>query len=400
MRRALVNGRVITPYRDIPRGGVLMEGGHIASVFAGDFAGEADAVDDARGCYISPGFIDLHTHGGHGHDYMDGTPEAVIGAARAHLRHGTTSLLPTTMTAPEAELFRLFDAYRAAKARMHGGPHLLGLHLEGPFFAPAFSGAQDARYLLAPDAENAQRILAHADIIARVSLAPELPGAMAFARALRRRAILASIGHSGATHETVLQACENGFSLVTHFYSGNSSLQRVEGRRVLGIVETAYLADDLAVEIICDGLHLPPELLRLILRGKPRDRVCLTTDSMRGTDMPEGSVVKLGSLQNGQDAIVEGGVAWMAHRQSFAGSVCTMDRCVRTAVKLAGATVQDAVRMASLNPARALGCGHKGVLAPDMDADVCVFDDEIQMQAVYVSGTLAWKRRTEDEAGL
>ena len=393
MKHALINGRVVTPYRVIPLGGVVMEDGRILTVFEGDCRGTAETVTDVDGCYISPGFIDLHTHGGGGHDYMDGTAEAFIGAAKTHMRYGTTALLPTTMTCADEELWRAFACYREAKANMRGGPHLLGLHLEGPYFDQTRHGAQDTRYLKLPEPEHTHKVLEHADSIARISLAPELPGAMALAGALRERGIMASIGHSNARYDEVLEACENGFSLVTHFYSGNTMLSRIDARRVLGIVETAYLIDELAVEIICDGIHLPPELLRLILRQKPHDKICLITDSMRGAGLPEGQTVKLGSLANGQDAILEGGVAWMPHRRSYAGSVCTMDRCVRTLVRSVGVPVEDAVRMASLSPARAIRRYSKGVLAPGMDADICVFDEDIHIQSVYVAGVQTWNRK-------
>ncbi len=141
--------------------------------------------------------------------------------------------------------------------------------------------------------------------------------------------------------------------------------------------------------------HLPPELLRLILKQKPHDKICLITDSMRGAGLAEGQTVKLGSLKNGQDAILENGVAWMAHRKSFAGSICTMDRCVRTLVQQVGIPLEDAVRMASLSPARAMRMDQKGALAAGMDADICVFNRNIDIQSVYVGGIQTWKREAQ-----
>ena len=394
MRHALINGQLITPFRILPRGGVVMEGGTILSVFEGELQEHTDTVTDAHGLYISPGFIDLHTHGGGGFDFMDGTAEAFISAAKIHMQYGTTSLLPTTMTAADDELLQAFASYRKAKADMRGGPNLPGLHLEGPYLNPAKSGAQDARFLQLPDTEHTAIVTENADLIARVSLAPELPGALPFAAALRKLGIQVSIGHSAAQYGDVLRACEHGVSSVTHLYSGNSMFTRLNGRRVLGIVESAFLIDELAVEIIGDGIHLPPELLKLILKQKSHDKICLITDSMRGAGLREGQTVKLGSLQNGQDVVLQNGVAWLKNRHNFAGSTCTMDRCVRTLVQQAGVAVEDAVRMATLNPARMMRLDQKGVLATGMDADICVFNQNIEIQSVYVGGVRTWNRDT------
>lgn len=386
MRTAIINARVITPYRVLEGCGVLMENGRILSLQERLSPADADEVFDADGLYASPGFIDMHTHGGGGHDFMDGTPEAFDGASKAHLKHGTTSLTPTTLSCSDEELYATVRCYETAKAEMKDGPNLLGLHLEGPYFSPAQAGAQDPKHLRLPDPEHIQSILNASASIARVSAAAELPGALELGDELRKRGILASIGHSDAYYADVVKAVEHGYSLVTHLYSGMSMLRRIGAWRKLGLVESAYLLDELNVEIIADGCHLPPELLRLIFKLKPLDHICLTTDSMRGAGLPEGSVVKLGSLENGQDVILENGVAMLMDRSAFAGSVCTADRCVRTAHKLAGVPMADAVRMMTANPARLLGARNKGVLAAGYDADLCVFDDDVRIKAVLVGG--------------
>jgi N-acetylglucosamine-6-phosphate deacetylase len=386
MKIILSNGRLITPFRVLKDAGVVIEDGIITEIIHGAYDGSFDRCIDAQGNYISPGFIDMHTHGGGGYDNMDGTHEAIMGAAKTHMRYGTTSLTPTSLSSSDEELFTFFDCFKKAKKEMVNGPNLLGIHLEGPYVSPKRSGAQDAAYIKDPEREHLMKILSRSDDIVRISAAPELPGGMELGRELRKRGILASICHSDALYETVLEACENGYNLVTHFYSGNSTLSRPKARRELGIIETAYLIDELWVEIIADGIHLPPELLKLIIRGKPSNRICLTTDSMRGAGMPEGQIVKLGSLKNGQDTIIENGVAMMMHHRSYGGSICTTDRCVRTMVKLVGLPVEDAVRMMSLNPARVMGIRKKGILSPGMDADICVFGDDIRIKKVVVGG--------------
>ena len=381
---AIVNAKILTPYR-IVEGCLVMEDGKIKAITQEAPAGAE--IIDAQGCYVSPGFIDLHTHGGGGHDYMDGTVEAFEGAAKAHLEHGTTALLPTTLTCSDEELFNAFEVFETVKNSGFEGPELLGLHLEGPYFSESQKGAQDPRYLKNPDSEHYLRIFDACPHIRRMTVAPELPGAMELGAELKRRGILASIGHTDADYEDVLIAREHGYDFLTHFYSGMSTLRRVNAYRHLGVIETGYLLDDMSIEIIADGKHLPPELLRLIVKSKSWDRICLITDSMRGAGMPEGSHPKLGSLKDGQETVISDGVAFLLDKSAFAGSVCTADRCIRTMVQLAGVPLTDAVRMMTVNPARAIGVDdRKGVLRAGMDADVCIFDENIQIKAVFVAG--------------
>lgn len=386
MKTVFTNGRIILADRILDGYSVIVEDGVISDVTRGNTA--ADKVVDLGGHYLAPGFIDMHTHGAGGHDFMDGTEEAIKGACMTHLSHGTTSIVPTTLTCLNSELFNFFEVFREVKAGWHEGPNLLGIHLEGPFFNAAQAGAQDPKFLQLPTRENFMPILeaGGADIM-RISVAVELEGALELGRELKQRGIIAAIGHSDATYAEVAKAVEAGYSFVTHLYSGMSALHRVGPYRVLGVVESAYLFDELGVEIISDGKHLPPELLRLIVKNKGIDNICLITDSMRGAGMPEGSRPKLGSLTNGQETLIRDGVAMMPDLKAFAGSVCTTDRCVRTMYKLAGVSLPDAVRMMTANPARVLGIdGSKGTIAKGMDADLVVFDEDINISSVYVGG--------------
>lgn len=385
--KAITNGKFVLP-KAIREGGYLLhEGGKIIC-----FTESApDGVDilDARGNYVAPGFIDLHTHGGGGHDFMDGTPEAFRGAAKMHLEHGTTALLPTTLTCSDEELYNVFAVFERVKCDEEG-PELIGLHLEGPYLAVSQRGAQDLRYLKLPTPEHYMKLLESCPYIRRMTVAPELPGAMKLGEELRNHGILASIGHTDAEYEDVKTACEHGYSLLTHFYSGMSSLHRVNAYRHLGAVEAGYMLDDLNIEIIADGKHLPPELLKMILKFKNWDKICLTTDSMRGAGMSEGSHMKLGSVKDGQDTVIRDRVAFLPDNSSFAGSVCTADRCVRTMVKLAEVPLFDAVRMITLNPAKYIGVeDKKGSLEAGKDADICIFDDDINIKAVFTRSKLA-----------
>ncbi|MEI3085949.1 MAG: N-acetylglucosamine-6-phosphate deacetylase [Oscillospiraceae bacterium] len=386
MKTVFTNGRIILTDRILDGYSVIVEDGVISDVTKSTAA--ADKVVDLGGRYLAPGFIDMHTHGAGGHDFMDGTEEAIKGACMTHLSHGTTSIVPTTLTCLNSELFNFFEVFRKVKADWHEGPNLLGIHLEGPFFNAAQAGAQDPKFLQLPTRENFMPILeaGGADIM-RISVAVELEGALELGEELKKRGIIAAIGHSDATYAEVAKAVEAGYSFVTHLYSGMSALHRVGPYRVLGVVESAYLFDELGVEIISDGKHLPPELLRLIVKNKGIDNICLITDSMRGAGMPEGSRPKLGSLTNGQETLIRDGVAMMPDLKAFAGSVCTTDRCVRTMYKLAGVSLPDAVRMMTANPARVLGIdGSKGTIAKGMDADLVVFDEDINISSVYVGG--------------
>ncbi|MDY5082988.1 MAG: N-acetylglucosamine-6-phosphate deacetylase [Candidatus Limivicinus sp.] len=386
MKTVFTNGRIILADRILDGYSVIVEDGVISDVTRGNTA--ADKVVDLGGRYLAPGFIDMHTHGAGGHDFMDGTEEAIKGACMTHLSHGTTSIVPTTLTCLNSELFNFFEVFRKVKTGWHEGPNLLGIHLEGPFFNAAQAGAQDPKFLQLPTRENFMPILeaGGADIM-RISVAVELEGALELGEELKKRGVIAAIGHSDATYAEVAKAVKAGYSFVTHLYSGMSALHRVGPYRVLGVVESAYLFDELGVEIISDGKHLPPELLRLIVKNKGIDNICLITDSMRGAGMPEGSRPKLGSLTNGQETLIRDGVAMMPDLKAFAGSVCTTDRCVRTMYKLACVSLPDAVRMMTANPARVLGIdGSKGTIAKGMDADLVVFDEDINISSVYVGG--------------
>lgn len=388
MKTIIKSSAIISP-QGLTSGYIVMQGGKISGIVTGTCPKEpGDTFIDVGTLYVSPGFIDIHTHGAGGYDFMDGTVEAIVGAANAHMQHGTTALVPTALTCSDEELFRLYDCYSQAKA-LACGPELLGLHLEGPYFAASQRGAQDPTFLKIPTPEHVDYILNGCADIVRVSAAPELPFGMELGENLRKRNILASIGHSDANYSQVKEAVLHGYAHVTHLYSGMSTLHREGPYRKLGVVESAYLEDALSVEIIADGIHLPPELLRLILRCKSHEKICLITDSMRGAGMQEGIWVKLGSKENGQEVLLKDGVAMLADLKAFAGSTCTADRCIRTIYNLGELDICDTVKLMTYNPARILGISHKkGSLQAGMDADLCIFDDSIKVMMVLIGGKI------------
>lgn len=384
------NARVILPDTVLKNHCVSVKNGIIQSVVPEPPSEELlqqATVIDCKGQYLSPGFIDTHCHGGGGADFMDGRTEDILTAARAHMRHGTTGICPTTLTCSDDELFCFFDCYEQAKKVSDHMPHLLGIHLEGPYFSPEQAGAQPPQYLVSPKKEHYMEILKRGNgNIVKWAVAPELPGAMELGDELASRGILAVMGHSDAKFDVIQEAIQHGYTQLTHFYSAMSTITRERGHRKLGLVEAGYLYDQLDIEIIADGIHLPPELLQLIVKCKDHDHICLVTDSMRGADMPDGPSL-LGSLAHGVSVIIQDGIANMPSFESFAGSIATTDRLVRVMVQKAGLPVWDAVKMASLNPARFLGVDDTyGSIAPGKSADLLIFDDEIQISSVYVSG--------------
>lgn len=388
MKTVIKGGRVITAYRILQDHGLVIEDGKIQEIFSGDYNGTADEVIDVKGRYISPGFVDLHIHGGGGHDYMDGTVEAVIEASKTHMHHGTTSLTPTLTSGPWNEMLTAVDAYMEAKKVIQDGPNLLGMHMEGPYVSMTRSGGQLPQYVRPINLEEIRALLDHCPDIVRMNAAPEEPHGIELGRILRDRGILASIGHADNMYDNVLEACENGYSLITHFYSGCTMLERRTHRRELGMVETGYMLDEMNVELICDGIHLPPEVLKLVFKQKPWHLITLTTDSSRGADLPEGTEIRTGNKNSGKRCIVKGGVSMRWDGLAYGGSVCTTDRCVRTAVQQANVPLVDAVRMMSLNPARLIGAASKGSIAIGKDADLCFFGDDIHVVATMVGGRM------------
>ena len=391
-RLKIVNGRVLTPQRTIPNGTVLISGKTIVAVSQGDIDVPDATVLDAEGAYVSPGFIDIHVHGGGGHDFMDGTEDAFLQIAQTHARYGTTALVPTTLTSSREELFNTLSVYERANRRNTTGARFLGMHLEGPYFALSQRGAQDPRYIRDPDPDEYREVLDRSSAVARWSAAPERPGALAFGDYLRSKGVLAAIAHTDAVYEEVVAAVQHGYRLATHLYSCMSGVSRRNGFRYAGVVESAYLLDELDVELIADGVHLPAPLLQLAYKIKGPDQCVLITDAMRAAGMPPGPSI-LGSLHNGLDVIVEDGVAKLPDRQSFAGSVATADRLVRTMMTLAKIPLLEAVRMMSSTPARVMGVAdRKGEIRAGYDADLVFLDADFAVQLTMVEGQIVFQR--------
>ena len=390
----IINGRIITPYRVLHGATLLITGDKITALSEGDIDTPEAQIIDAAGDYVAPGFIDIHVHGGGGHDFMDGTEEAFLGVAELHAQHGTTSMTPTTLSSEKEELREILAVYE----RVSAAAAFIGMHLEGPYFSMNQRGAQDPRYIRNPDPKEYVPLLTQFPSIKRWSAAPELNGALAFAEFVRSKGVLVALAHTDAIYEEVLQGFEKGFTHATHLYSAMSGVTRRGTARYAGAIESAFLIDEMTVEIIADGVHLPPPLLKLVYKIKGADRIALITDAMRGAGMPPGESI-LGSRHNGLRVIVEDGVAKLPDRSAFAGSVATADRLVRNMIQLADVPLCDAVRMMTSTPAAIMGVAdRKGVLTPGKDADIVLFDEQINVQLTMVGGKIIYKKEEATHA--
>jgi len=387
----IFNGKIITPKSILENASLIVLDGKISGIEKGN-PNISDALEiDAKGHYISPGFIDIHLHGGGGSDFMDGTPEAFLNIAETHAKYGTTAMFPTTLTTEPEDLVATIESFEIAKSRNTNGASLLGMHLEGPYFAINQKGAQNPRFIRNPEETEYKKLIKNYKSIKRWSAAPELPGAIEFGRFLVENNILPAIAHTDAIYEEAEEAFRNGYTLATHFYSAMLGVTRRNAYRYAGVVEAAYLIDDMDVEIIADGAHLPAPLLKLIYKIKGPNRTALITDAMRGAAMPEGKSL-LGGYKNGVEVIVEDGVAKMTDRNSFAGSVATFDRLVRTMLTLAEVSLLDTITMASLTPARIMKVqDQKGSLEIGKDADIVIFDKDINIQMTMVEGRIIYQ---------
>lgn len=392
-RIKIFNGQIIHQNRIQSGGCVLIENGKIVDALTTDVDFPDAEIVDAQGNFISPGFIDIHIHGGGGSDFMDGTVDGFLQIAQTHAKHGTTSMLPTTLTCEKEDLIQTLEAYQTACVTNQLGADFIGMHLEGPYFAVSQRGAQDPKFIRDPDPAEYKEILSSFDFIKRWSAAPELKGAVEFGKYVTSKGVLAAIAHTDAIYEEVLEAFHHGgFTLATHFYSAMSGVTRRNAFRFAGVIESAYLLDDMDVEIIADGVHLPAPLLKLIYKIKGPDRIALITDAMRAADMPEGESV-LGSFKNGLKVIVEDGVAKLPDRTSFAGSVATADRLVRTMLTIAEVPLVETIQMITETPARIMGVSdRKGSLTKGKDADLVIFDDQVEVQQTFVKGRSVYQK--------
>ena len=383
MKTVILGAKALLP-EGVRQMQVIAENGRILDVAGHVSYGPEDRVIRAEGLYLSPGFVDIHVHGGGGFSAMSGNAEDVIAMANAHARHGTTAILPTTLAAPIPTLLSAVQGIRRA-SELPCDASILGAHLEGPCLSPAQTGAQSPDDLKVPSEVDLTPLLdAWPEGIRMMGAAPELPGALTLGDQLAKRGVVPSIAHSNATYSQVEEALGHGYCDVTHLYSSCSGMIRVHSYRVPGVIEAGLNLDALTVQVIADGKHLPLPLLQLIYRCKGPEKIELITDGLEfaAAELQEGTVYR---QLNGVETVYEDGVMKLLSRESFAGSTATLHRCVRT-MRAAGVPLQEAVRMASENPARRIGAEKKGRIAPGRDADLLLMDEDLNLRWVMSGG--------------
>ena len=376
----LINARILTPQGWLKDGSLLIRDNKILEVTNCDLAVIGAKLVDVKGMYVVPGGVEIHAHGGGGRDFMEGCEEAFRKAAATHMQYGTTSIFPTlsSSTVPMIEA----AAETCTKLMAEPNSPILGLHLEGHYFNMKMAGGQMPENIKNPDPNEYIPIVEKWDCIKRWDAAPELPGAIQFGKYITAKGILASVGHTQAEYEDISAAYEAGYTHATQFYNAMPGFHKRREYKYEGTVESIYLMDDMTVEVVADGIHVPPTILRLVYRIKGVERTCLITDALAcaASDSKEAFDPRV---------IIEDGVCKLADRSALAGSVATMDRLIRTMVQKAEIPLADAIRMASETPARIMGVSdRKGSLQKGKDADILVLDDNLNVRAVWAMGQL------------
>lgn len=363
----------------IAQGYVYFENGKITAVTSCElpFDGELDVGDS----FVSAGFIDIHTHGGGGYPF-EGSVCDIVEGVNFHLGHGTTSICPTISAAPIEDMRRSIANVQAAMSDERVKANIIGAHLEGPYLSPKQTGAQAGACITFPIKKDYISIVnEYPGVVARWTYAPENDEGAEFARYMREAGVITSAGHTDATYDDMKLALDAGCRLVTHLYSCTSTVTRNHGFRSLGVIESTFLEDGITAEIIADGKHLPPELIRMIYKIKGSDGIIAVTDSLSlaGTDVKTGRMSMT-------DFIIEDGVCKLLDRSAFAGSIATADVLLRVLSKEAGIPLCEAIKLITVNPARMMGLYNKGELALGKDADIAVFDADVNIKDVFVGG--------------
>jgi len=382
-RFALTNGRVILPQEIVTGKAVVVEGKKIVGIADADSLGaEAEKVD-VSGRYIGPGLIDIHTHGALDHTFNEPTVKAFASITEENATRGITSLLATISTAPIPDLVKCLAFSRQWMQEPHEGSQVLGVHLEGPYFSLAQKGAQDPKNIRTPDDGTPDILLEHHDVMRIMTYAPELPGALDLTARLARLGIVPAAGHSSAKDEDVLAAIKVGLRHAIHIWSGQSSTVREGPWRKPGLLEATLVFDELTAEIIADNKHLPPTLMKLACKCIGSDRLCIVSDATSGAGMPEGARFRMGEMEYE----VHDGVGMMLDRTAFAGSTTLVNQMVPILTDAVGIPLVEAVRMATLTPARVIGFGdRKGSLEAGKDADLAVFEEDFTAWRTMIGG--------------
>ncbi|MCI5580526.1 MAG: N-acetylglucosamine-6-phosphate deacetylase [Phocaeicola plebeius] len=380
MLTQIINGRILTPQGWLKDGSVLICDGKILEVTNSDMAIIGANVIDAKGMNIVPGFVSMHAHGGGGHDFTEATPEAFTTAVQTHLRHGSTTVLPTLSSSTFETIAKAVQTCEELMAVP--GSAIAGLHIEGPYLSRKMGGTQWGEFLKDPDPAEYTPLLESTSSIRRWDISPELPGAHEFARYTSGRGILTALTHTEAEYEEVKAAFAAGFTHAAHFYNAMPGFHKRREYKYEGTVESVYLTDGMTVEVIADGVHLPATILKLVYKLKGADNTCLVTDALKYAGYT-------GEPINDPRYIISDGVCKLADGISLAGSIATSDVLVQTMYNKAEIPLEDAVRMASETPARILGLAdRKGSLQKGKDADIVILDKKARVRCVFAGGNI------------
>ena len=380
MLKQIINAKILTPQGWLKDGSVIIRDNKILEVTNCDLAIVGAELIDAKGMYVVPGGVEIHAHGGGGGDFMEGTEEAFTTAINAHMKHGTTSIFPTL----SSSTIPMIEAAAETCTKMMADPNspVLGLHLEGHYFNMAMAGGQPPENIKNPDPTEYIPLVEKWHCIKRWDAAPELPGAMQFAKYITGKGILASVGHTQAEYEDIRVAYESGYTHATHFYNAMPGFHKRREYKYEGTVESIYLIDNFTVEVVADGIHVPPTILRMVYKIKGVERTCVITDAL-------ACAASDSQVAFDPRVIIEDGVCKLSDRSALAGSVATMDRLIRTLVQKAEIPLEDAIRMASETPSKIMGVyDRKGSLQRGKDADLMILDDKLDVRGVWAMGKL------------
>lgn len=378
MLKQFVNGRILTPKGWLDGGSIVTDGNRIRCVSNIDLHVVGAEIIDVNGGYIVPGGVDMHTHGGGGRDFIEGCEDAFREAVNAHLKHGTTSIYPTlsSSTIPTIEA----ACNVCEKLMAEENSPVLGLHIEGSYINPKEAGAQNPVLIKAPVIYEYETLLSKYKCIKRWDEAPELPGSVRFIKTCNMHGVLTALTCTRATYKDVVEAHKAGMTHAAHFYNAMPVVYKEHEFKVPGTVESVYAMQDMTVEVIADGLHVPPVMLKVVHKIKGVERMALITDSL-------AYAASEGDVSAEPRVIMEDGVCKLADRSALAGSIATMDTLIRTCIQKANIPMEDVFRMASETPAKIMGVfDRKGSIEEGKDADIIVFDKDINLTYVMQMG--------------
>lgn len=380
MLTQIINARILTPQGWLKDGSVILRDNKILEVTNCDLAVIGADVIDAKGMYVVPGGVEMHVHGGGGRDFMEGTEDAFREAIAAHAKHGMTSIFPTLSSSTVPMIEKAVETCNKLMAEKNSP--VLGLHLEGHYLNLKKAGGQMPENIKDPDPNEYIPIVEKSPCLARWDAAPELPGAIQFGKYCAAKGVLPTIAHTCAEYEDVLAAYNAGFTHVTHFYNAMPGFHNKREYKYEGTVESVYLIDDMTVECVADGIHVPPTILRMVYKIKGVERMALITDALAcaASDSDKAFDPRV---------IIEDGVCKLSDRSALAGSIATTDRLIRTMVQQVDVPLEDAIRMASETPAKIMNVyDRKGSLAKDKDADILILDNDLNIRCVWQMGKI------------